>query len=70
MFRTQIRAILRARATADVRLMLPLVTEVEEVVRTREMVSEAKAELAAEGVEFGDDLPVGVMIASSTPSEI
>ncbi len=68
MFRTQIRAMLRARATADVRLMLPLVTEVEEVVRTRDMVSEAKAELAAEGLEFGDDLPVGVMI--ETPAAV
>ncbi len=61
-FRTQIRAMLRARATADVRLMLPLVTEVEEVIRTREMVGEAAAELKAEGLEFGEDLPVGVMI--------
>jgi phosphotransferase system enzyme I (PtsI) len=60
--RTQVRAVLRARATADVRLMLPLVTQVEEVLRTREILSESIAALNEVGVPIGADLPLGVMI--------
>ncbi len=60
--RTQIRALLRARATSDVRLMLPLVTQVEEVRRTREILDESIAALDKLGTPIGADLPVGVMI--------
>jgi phosphotransferase system enzyme I (PtsI) len=60
--RTQIRAILRARASADVRLMLPLISQVEEVVRSRELVAESEEDLRRRGVAVGADLPVGVMI--------
>jgi phosphotransferase system enzyme I (PtsI) len=60
--RTQIRALLRARATSDVRLMLPLVTQVEEVLRTREILDESIAALDKLGTPIGADLPVGVMI--------
>ncbi|UCG86583.1 MAG: phosphoenolpyruvate--protein phosphotransferase [Gemmatimonadota bacterium] len=60
--RTQIRALLRARATSDVRLMLPLVTQVEEVRRTREILEESIAALNSLGIPIGADLPVGVMI--------
>ena len=60
--RTQVRALLRARATSDVRLMLPLVTQVEEVLRTREILHESIAALDKLGTPIGADLPVGVMI--------
>ncbi len=60
--RTQIRAMLRARASADVRLMLPLITQVEEVMRTRELLQEAVDDLQKKGTAVGADLPVGVMI--------
>lgn len=60
--RTQVRALLRARATSDVRLMLPLVTQVEEVLRTREILDESIAALDKLGTPIGADLPVGVMI--------
>jgi phosphotransferase system enzyme I (PtsI) len=62
LMRTQIRAVLRARAAADVRLMLPLVSQVEEVLRTRELVQEAIDRLQKDGVAIGADLPVGVMV--------
>jgi phosphotransferase system enzyme I (PtsI) len=61
-FRTQIRAVLRARACGDVQLMLPLVTGVEEIERTRELVEEARVQLDRESVPAGADLPIGVMI--------
>ncbi len=60
--RTQVRAMLRARASADIRLMLPLITQVEEVLRTREILEESIAELNAIGVPIGADLPVGIMV--------
>ncbi len=62
MFRTQIRAVLRARALADVRFMLPLVSQVEEIERTRDLVTEESEKLEREGVEYGADLPLGVMV--------
>ncbi len=61
-FRTQIRALLRARRHGDVQLMLPLVTQVEEVEQARELVAETARELRREGVPAAQDLPVGVMI--------
>ena len=60
--RTQIRATLRARAAADIRLMLPLITQVEEVTRTREILEESIADLNEMGVPIGEDLPVGIMV--------
>jgi phosphotransferase system enzyme I (PtsI) len=60
--RTQVRAVLRARATSDVRLMLPLVSQVEEVEQSREILEEAIGDLKREGIPHGADLPLGVMI--------
>lgn len=67
-FRPQLRAILRAAHGRDIQLMLPLVTLVEEVTRTREMLAEEAAALAREGVRAADDVPVGVMI--ETPAAV
>lgn len=62
LFRTQIRAALRAAAHARIHLMLPLVTRLAEVEQTRELVAEEAAALAREGVEAAASLPVGVMV--------
>jgi len=61
-FRAQIRALLRARPHGDVKLMLPMIIAVEEIDRTREMVTAAARELQSEGVEAADDIPIGAMI--------
>jgi phosphotransferase system enzyme I (PtsI) len=62
MFRTQIRAVLRAAAHAEIQLMIPLVTRLEEVDRTRELVAEEAARLRQRGVEAATSVPVGVMV--------
>jgi phosphoenolpyruvate-protein phosphotransferase (PTS system enzyme I) len=62
MFRTQIRAVLRAGATANVHLMIPLVTRLDEVERTREMVGEEAARLEQAGIAAAKSVPVGVMV--------
>ncbi|HXF95095.1 MAG TPA: phosphoenolpyruvate--protein phosphotransferase [Gemmatimonadales bacterium] len=61
-FRAQIRAALRAAARADIHLMIPLVTRLDEVLRTRELVAEEGERLAREGVEAAATVPVGVMV--------
>jgi phosphotransferase system enzyme I (PtsI) len=61
-FRTQIRAALRATVAGDVRLMLPMITAIEEIERTRELVADEAQALEREGIPVGKTLPVGVMI--------
>jgi phosphotransferase system enzyme I (PtsI) len=67
-FRGQIRAMLRARATADVQLMIPLVTQVEEVERTRGLIAEETERLRREGTPVGENLPLGIMV--ETPAAV
>jgi phosphotransferase system enzyme I (PtsI) len=61
-FRTQLRALLRAATHGDIRIMLPLVVTLDEVRAARKMLDEAARELEECGVEFRRDLPLGVMI--------
>jgi len=61
-FRTQLRALLRAGVHGDLRIMLPLVVSVAEVRQSRVLLAEAEQELAARGVEFKRDIPLGVMV--------
>ena len=62
LFRDQLRAILRASALGDVRVMFPLVSTLGELREARGLLDEVAAELRAEGVAVREDLPVGVMI--------
>jgi phosphotransferase system enzyme I (PtsI) len=67
-FIPQLRALLRARLDGDIRLMLPLVIDLGEVTRTRELITEVRGGLRRDGIKHADDLPVGVMI--ETPAAI
>jgi phosphotransferase system enzyme I (PtsI) len=62
LFRTQLRALLRAGLHGDVRIMLPLIVSEDEVCRTRALLEEAAAELSARGVPYAPDIPLGVMV--------
>lgn len=62
MFLEQVRAILRASAVGNVRLMLPMITSTHELDRSLEIVEEAKANLREAGEGFNEKMPVGVMI--------
>jgi phosphoenolpyruvate-protein phosphotransferase (PTS system enzyme I) len=62
LFRTQLRALLRARTHGDVRIMLPMVTQISEVERSRAMLEELAAELRREGHPIQELCPVGAMI--------
>ena len=61
-FKVQLRAILRASALGNVRMMYPLISGVEEVRRANALLAECKRELRAEGHAFDEKLPVGIMI--------
>jgi phosphotransferase system enzyme I (PtsI) len=61
-FRTQLRALLRAMKHGDVRIMLPLINEVAEVQATRRHLDECIAELRAEGHDVPDEYRLGAMI--------
>ena len=62
LFKTQLRALLRAANHGDVRIMLPLVVTVAEVRAARALLNEARAELRERGVQFKEYIPLGVMI--------
>jgi len=61
-FKTQLRAILRASAHGDLKIMYPMVASVYEVRAARKILDEAKAELEKEGLAFNKEIPVGAMV--------
>jgi phosphotransferase system enzyme I (PtsI) len=61
-FVRQLRAILRASALGDVRMMLPMISSLEELQRAKEIVQDVKSELLHDGLSFREDIPVGIMI--------
>ncbi|MBH5316803.1 phosphoenolpyruvate--protein phosphotransferase [Paenibacillus sp. GSMTC-2017] len=62
LFKTQLRAILRASFYGQVKLMYPLISSVEEVRAANEILREAKHELEQEGIPFDTGMKVGIMI--------
>ena len=62
LFRTQLRALLRAANHGDVRIMLPLIVTLDEVREARSLLEEAMRELDERGIPVRHDVPLGVMI--------
>lgn len=62
LFRTQLRAILRASALGNVRVLIPMVTEVEEIYEVKRLLREIKTELDGRRAKYDRQVPVGVMI--------
>nr|HRC95460.1 phosphoenolpyruvate--protein phosphotransferase [Coprothermobacter proteolyticus] len=60
--KTQLRAILRASAYGKAAVMFPMISSVEEVVKAKEVLEEAKAELREEGQPFDEHVKVGIMV--------
>ncbi|QQL44179.1 phosphoenolpyruvate--protein phosphotransferase [Sulfuriroseicoccus oceanibius] len=61
-FKTQLRAILRASAHGKIRIMFPMVASPEEVVQAKQILEAAKAELIDEELPFDENIEVGAMI--------
>ncbi len=62
LFRTQLRALLRASAFGDVRVMFPLISTLEELRRAKSFLADTMEDLDDEGVEFDRDIAVGMMV--------
>ncbi|WP_326716764.1 phosphoenolpyruvate--protein phosphotransferase [Vagococcus jeotgali] len=62
MFRTQLRALLRASVYGNLRIMFPMIATLTEFREAKALLLEEKANLIAEGVEVSDDIQVGIMI--------
>jgi phosphotransferase system enzyme I (PtsI) len=62
MFRVQLRALLRASMHGNLRIMLPLIVTLDEVLAARRLLEEASSELKERGVAHRTDVPLGVMI--------
>ncbi len=62
LFRVQLRALLRAAMHGDLRIMLPLVVTLDEVLAARALLAQSAEELQARGVAHRTDVPLGVMI--------
>ncbi len=61
-FKPQLRAILRASSVGNVRLMYPMIACLEELQRANEMLEECREELRHEGVNFNENMEVGMMV--------
>lgn len=62
LFKTQLRALLRASAHGNLRILLPMISSLEEVARVKKLIREVKKDLSSKGIPFRDDVPMGVMI--------
>ena len=61
-FRVQLKAILKASSLKNVRLLIPMITELEEIEEFKIIFREVKEELKKDKVKFDENIPVGVMI--------
>jgi len=62
LFRIQIRAILRASVRRNIRIIIPMITEMEEIGEIRVLFREAREELTSQGHPFDPGVPLGIMI--------
>ena len=67
-FKTQLRAILRASAFGKISIMFPMIISVDEVKKIKEIVSEVKKELDSDGISYDKDIELGIMI--ETPAAV
>lgn len=61
-FKTQLRALLRASAYGNLKVMFPMITNIQELRKAKDILEECKAELKNEGLKFDENLEVGIMI--------
>lgn len=67
-FKTQLRALLRASAYGHIAIMFPMITSVWEVRRIKEILEEVKHELKADGIPYNKEMEIGIMI--ETPAAV
>ena len=68
LFKTQLRAILRASARHKIKLMFPMVTSVREIKAAKQLVQEVQAELRESKIDFDPKIAIGIMV--ETPAAV
>ncbi|MHC4646443.1 MAG: phosphoenolpyruvate--protein phosphotransferase [Planctomycetota bacterium] len=66
MFKIQLRAILRASVLGDLKIMFPLITNLQELMQARMILRDVMEDLDEESIEYNGEIPVGIMV--ETPS--
>lgn len=61
-FKTQLRAILRASAFGNIQIMFPMISSLEEFFKAKELLNECMEELRSEGKAFNENIETGIMI--------
>ncbi len=61
-FKVQLRAILRASAFGDVKIMFPMISSVDEIIQAKKLIEQVKKELVKEGKKFDKNIKIGAMI--------
>ena len=67
-YRPQLRALLRASAFGNIKIMVPMVTCLEEFREAKAMIEEVKAELDLKGIAYKRDIQVGIMVETAAAS--
>lgn len=62
LFTTQLRAILRASAHGNLKIMIPMISSMEEILWVKEKLAEAKQQLRTEHIPFDEKIPLGIML--------
>ncbi len=62
MFKTQLRAILRASAHGNLKIMIPMISSLEEILWVKDILAEVRQELRKEALPFAEKVPLGIML--------
>lgn len=62
LFRSQLRAIIRASAFGNAAIMLPMITNANEILEVRELIAQIKNELRYNEIPFSEEIPLGIMV--------
>jgi len=66
LFKVQLRALLRASVYGNLKIMFPMISCIDEIIQTKEIMKEVKTELDKEGIKYSEDFEIGIMV--ETPS--
>lgn len=67
-YEIQIKAILRASKNRNIKIMLPMISSFDEIIKSKDVIENAKLSLRTQGVEFDESIKIGVMI--ETPAAV
>lgn len=62
LFKTQLRAILRASAHGSIKIMIPMISSLEEILWVKDVLAEVRQELRRENIPFSEKVPLGIML--------